>query len=140
MSGSSSPEAPVFVAHLTCPPHLRKVGEDTVETFNSAWLPPPEAVEVLESAKVYLRRLQGACAISGFAVVTIASVRDKTRFACVHHGTETKNWPRRNTHAAVVTSPAVAALRSSYPESPYTSETTVFGTLRRILHLTTAER
>ena len=98
MSESSSPVTPVFVAHPLCPPHLRKVGEDAVEAFDSAWLLPPQAGEVFESAKACLRRLQGYALSRGFAVVTTASVKDRARFACIHHGAETKNWRELEDH------------------------------------------
>ena len=88
MSRSSSPERPVFVAHPLCPPHLRTA----VESFESAWLLPPQHGEVFLTAKDCLRRLQGYSLSRGFAVVTTTSKKTRAQFACIHHGIETKNW------------------------------------------------
>src|SRR5881275_1914958 len=85
-SSSASLERPVFVPHPLCPPHLRKVVEDAVEAFDSAWLLPPQAGEVFESAKACLRRLQGYALSQGFAVVTASSNKTRARFSCIHHG------------------------------------------------------
>jgi hypothetical protein len=89
---SSIPEPPVFVANPLCPPHLRKAVEDAVETFDSAWLLPPQSGEVFQTAKDCLRRLQGYALSRGFAVVTTTSKKNRAQFACIHHGAETKNW------------------------------------------------
>jgi hypothetical protein len=98
MSRSSSPERPVFIAHQLCPPHLRRIVEDTVESFNNDWLVPPEEGEVFESGKECMARLQGFALSRGFAVVTIASTANRFRFACIHHGDKTKNWRALEQH------------------------------------------
>jgi hypothetical protein len=56
MSGSFSPERPVFVAHPLCPPHLRQLVEDAVQGFDDAWLLPPVEGELFDSGKAYLAR------------------------------------------------------------------------------------
>jgi hypothetical protein len=91
-SCSASPERPVFVAHQLCPPHLRQLIEDTVQSFNDAWLLPPVEGELFSSSKVCLARLHGFALSRGFAVVTTASGAGRYRFACIHHGADTKNW------------------------------------------------
>jgi hypothetical protein len=98
MSRSSSPERPVFVAHALCPPHLRKLVEDAVEAFDSAWLLPPQQGELFDSSKDCLRRLQGYALSRGFAVVTTTSKKGRAQFACIHHGAETKNWRGLEAH------------------------------------------
>ena len=90
MSRSSSPERPVFVARALCPPHLRKLVEDVVEAFDSAWLLPPQQGELFESAEGCLRRLHGYALSRGFAVVTTTSKKGRVQFAYIHHGAETK--------------------------------------------------
>jgi hypothetical protein len=89
---STSPGPPVFVAHALCPPHLRTVVENAVEAFDSAWLLPPQQGELFDNPKACLRRLQGYALSQGFAVVTASSQKGRARFACIHHGTETRNW------------------------------------------------
>lgn len=69
-----------------------------MEAFDSAWLLPPQAGEVFESAKACLRRLQGYALSQGFAVVTTTSKPSRARFACIHHGTATKNWRHLEDH------------------------------------------
>jgi hypothetical protein len=91
MSRSSSPERPVFIAHQLCPPHLRQLVEDTVQSFDDAWLLPPEEGELFESGKACLTRLQGFALSRGFAVVTTSSTATRYRFGCIHRGEETKN-------------------------------------------------
>jgi hypothetical protein len=92
MSESSTPEPSAFVAHPLCPPHLRKVGEDAVDAFDSAWLLPPQPGEGFDTAKGCFHRLQG-CALSRcFAVATSTSKKTRAQVACVHHGNRTKDW------------------------------------------------
>src|SRR5437764_10271011 len=98
MSRSASPERPAFVAYALCPPHLRKLVEDTVEAFDSAWLLPPQQGELFESAKDCLRRLQGYALSCGFAVVTTTSKKGRAQFACIYHGAETKNCRNLKVH------------------------------------------
>jgi hypothetical protein len=92
MSKSSTPEPSAFVAHPLCPPHLRKVVEDAVDTVDSAWLLPPQPGEGFDAAKDYFRRLQGYALSRGFAVVTTTSNKTRAQFACILHGDRTKNW------------------------------------------------
>jgi hypothetical protein len=92
MSRSSSPERLVFIAHPLCPPHLRNTVEEAVESFDSSWLLPPQKGEVFQTAKDCLRRLQRYTLSRGFAVMTTTSKKSRAQFACIHHGTETKNW------------------------------------------------
>jgi hypothetical protein len=66
--------------------------EDAVEAFDSAWLLPPRQGEPFDNPKACLRRLQGYALSQGFAVVTASSQKGRARFACIHHGTETRNW------------------------------------------------
>src|SRR5436853_4890105 len=94
MSSSSSSERPAFVAHQLCPPHLRQLVEDTVKSFDDKWLLPPVEGELFDSGKACLARLQAFAFSQGFAVVTTASNADRVRFACIHHGDNTKNWRR----------------------------------------------
>jgi hypothetical protein len=89
---SSSPEPPVFVAHPLCPPHLRTIVEDAVEAFDSAWLLPPQQGETFETAKECMRRLQAYALSKGFAIVTLSSTPKRAKFACIHHGAESRNW------------------------------------------------
>jgi hypothetical protein len=98
MSRSSSPERPIFIAHQLCLPHLRKTVEDAVESFNNAWLLPPKEGEVFTSRKEYLARLQSFTLSRGFAVVTIASIASRFRFAYIHHGEGIKNWRKLEKH------------------------------------------
>ena len=91
-SESSTTEPSAFAAHPLCPPHLRKVVEDAVDAFDNAWLLPPQAGEVFDTAKACFRRLQGFAPSRGFAVVTTTSKTTRAQFACVHHGEKTKNW------------------------------------------------
>jgi hypothetical protein len=58
MSRSSSPERPAFVAHQLCPPHLRRLVEDTVKSFDDKWLLPPVEGETFDTEKACLARLQ----------------------------------------------------------------------------------
>jgi len=48
-SRSFSPERAVFVTYQLCPPHLRKIIEDAVKSFNNAWLLPSEEGEVFSA-------------------------------------------------------------------------------------------
>jgi hypothetical protein len=91
-SQSSSPKRPVFVTHELCPPHLCNVVEDVVESFNSDWLLLPKEGEVFGSGKECLARLQDFALSRGFTIVTIASTANRFRFACIHHGEQTRNW------------------------------------------------
>ena len=90
-SRSSSPEGPVFITHHLCPPHLRRIIEDSVESFNNAWLLPPKEGEVFNSGKEYLARLQGFTLSRGFVVVTTASNVRRYRFSYIYYREETKN-------------------------------------------------
>jgi hypothetical protein len=92
MSRSSSPEPPSFVAHPLCPPHLRQLVEDTVQSFDDARLLPPQDGELFNSGKACLDRLQGFALSREFAVVTTSSTAGRYRFGCIHRGKETKNW------------------------------------------------
>ena len=56
MSRSASSKCPAFIAHAFYLLYLRKIVEDTVEDFNSAWLLPPQQDKLFKSAKDYLRR------------------------------------------------------------------------------------
>lgn len=98
MSRSSSPERPVFIAHQLYPPHLRQLVEDTVQSFDDAWLLPPEEGELFESGMACLTRLQGFALSRGFAVVTTCSTATRFRFGCIHRGEETKNWRKLEKH------------------------------------------
>ena len=60
MSRSSpkrSLERPAFVAHQLCPPHLRRLVEDTVNSFDDKWLLPSIEGESFDTTKGYLARL-----------------------------------------------------------------------------------
>ena len=57
MSRSSSPERPAFVAHQLCPPHLRRLVEDTVKSFDDKWLLPFVEGETFDTEKAYLAYL-----------------------------------------------------------------------------------
>lgn len=83
---------PVFAAHPLCPPHLRSIVEDAVETFNSAWLLPPQQGEIFDTAKECMRRLQAYALSKDFAVVTITFKLQRSRFACIHYDFKTRNW------------------------------------------------
>src|SRR5450759_1445975 len=98
MSRSSSPGRPVFVAHQLCPPHLRQLVEDAVESFDNVWLLPPVEGELFDSGKACLARLQGFALSRGFAVVTTSSTAGRYRFGCIHRGDETKNWRKLEPH------------------------------------------
>ena len=50
-------ERPAFVAHQLCPPHLRRLVEDTVNSFDDKWLLPPIEGESFDTAKRCLARL-----------------------------------------------------------------------------------
>jgi hypothetical protein len=91
MSKSSTLEPSAFVAHPLCLPHLRKIIEDAVDTFDSAWLSPPQPGEGFDTAKDCFRRLQGYALSRGFAVVTTTSNKTRARFACILHEDKTKN-------------------------------------------------
>jgi hypothetical protein len=54
MSHSSSPKRPSFVSHPLCPPLLRQLVEDTVQSFDDAWLLPPQNGELFDSGKACL--------------------------------------------------------------------------------------
>src|SRR5438876_9798657 len=97
-SRSSSLRRPVFVTHQLCPPHLRKIVEDAVKSFNSDWLLPPKKGEVFDSRKEYLARLQGFALSRGFAIVTIALTAGRCRFVCIYHREQTKNWRKLEKH------------------------------------------
>jgi hypothetical protein len=58
MSRSSSPERPAFVAHQLCPPHFRRLIEDTIKSFDDKWLLPPVKREIFDIGKACLARLQ----------------------------------------------------------------------------------
>ena len=73
MSHSSSPKRPSFAAHLPCPLHPRSLVENTVQSFDDAWLLPPQNGELFDSGKACLDRLQGFALSQGFAVVTTSS-------------------------------------------------------------------
>ena len=92
MSHSSSLEPSSFVAYLLCPPYLRQLIKDTVQSFDDAWLLPPQNGELFDSGKACLDRLQGFALSRGFAVVTTSSTAGRYRFGCIHRGPETKNW------------------------------------------------
>ena len=92
MSRSSSPERPAFVAHQLCPPHLRQLVEDTAKSFDDKWLLPPIEGEIFDTGKACLARLQAFAFSQGFAVVTTGSRKGRTRFSCIYHGGEIKNW------------------------------------------------
>jgi hypothetical protein len=98
MSRSSSPEHAVFVAHQLCPPYLRQLVKDAVQSFDNMWLLPPVEGELFNSGKACLARLQGFALFRGFAVVTISSTAERYRFGCVHHGDESKNWRKLEQH------------------------------------------
>jgi hypothetical protein len=98
MSYSSSPQPTSFVAHPLCPPHLRQLVEDTVQSFDDAWLLPPQDGELFDSGKACLDRLQGFALSRGFAVVTTSSTAGRYRFGCIHRGKETKNWRKLEDH------------------------------------------
>jgi len=91
MSRSASPERPAFVAHALYPLHLRKLVEDTMEAFDSAWLLSSQQGELFESAKDCLRRLQGYALSCGFAVVITTSKKSRAQFAYIYYEAETKN-------------------------------------------------
>ena len=59
MSRSSSPEPPSFVAHPLCPPHLRQLVEDTVQSFDDARLLPPQDGELFNSGQGLFRSPSG---------------------------------------------------------------------------------
>ena len=90
-SASTSLSPPVFAAHSLCLPHLRSIVEDAVETFNSAWLLPPQQGEIFETAKKCMRRLQAYTLSKGFAVVILTSKPQRARFAYIHHSSEARN-------------------------------------------------
>jgi hypothetical protein len=77
-------------------PQLRKI----IDRIPPAHLANPEAHEVYNSPEEALQRLQNYAFSQGFAVV-IAS-RPKTpprcRFACIHHGKETRNTRQLDDH------------------------------------------
>ena len=101
MSKSSlerSPERPAFVAHQLCPPHLRRLVEDTVKSFDDKWLLPPVEGETFDTAKGCLARLQAFAFSQGFAVVTTGSKKGRSLFSCIHHGGDTKNWRKLEQH------------------------------------------
>jgi hypothetical protein len=97
-SPSSSPDPPVFVAHPLCPPHLRTIVEEAVESCDSAWLLPPQYGEIFQTAKECLRRLQSYALSHGFTVIILTSKSTRTQFACIHSGTETRNWRNLEDH------------------------------------------
>jgi hypothetical protein len=78
--------------HPLCPPHLRTIVEDAVEAFNSAWLLPPQQGEIFETANECMRRLQAYALSKGFAIVTLSSTPKRAKFACIHHGSQSRNW------------------------------------------------
>ena len=92
MSHSSSPKPLSFVAHSLCPPHLRQLIKDTVQSFDDAWLLPPQNGELFDSGKACLDRLQGFALSRGFAVVTTSLTAGKYRFDCIHRDVDIKNW------------------------------------------------
>src|SRR5271155_1501798 len=83
--------APGFIAHPLCPPHLRREVEDLAESFNPAWLSAPQAGEPFDTPDAAFRRLQGFAFSQGFAVVTRSSEAKRARFACIHHSKTTRN-------------------------------------------------
>jgi hypothetical protein len=100
ISRSSSPERPTLIVHQLCPPHLRQLVEDTVQSFDDAWLLPLEEGEVFESGKACLAPLQGFALSRGFAVVTNSSTATRYRFGCIHRGEDTKDWRKLEKHVA----------------------------------------
>jgi hypothetical protein len=98
MSRSSSPEHAIFVIHQLCPPHLRQLVKDAVESFDNAWLLPPLEVELFNSRKAYLARLQDFALSRGFAVVTTNLRVGRFRFSYIHRGEEIKNWRKLKQH------------------------------------------
>jgi hypothetical protein len=98
MSRSSSPERPTLIVHQLCPPRLRQLVEDTVQSFDDAWLLPPEEGEVFESGNACLARLQGFALSTGFAAMTTSSMAARYRFGCIHRGEDTKNWRKLQKH------------------------------------------
>jgi len=87
-----------FLLHTLCPPHLRGLVEDTVQSFDESWLLPAIEGEVFEPGKACLARLQGFALSRGFAVVTTSSTAGRARFGCIHHGDESKNWRKLEQH------------------------------------------
>jgi hypothetical protein len=59
---------------------------------------PPIEEEPFDSGKAYLARLQAFAFSQGFAVITTASRAGRFRFACIHHGDDTKNWRKLEEH------------------------------------------
>jgi hypothetical protein len=92
MSRSFSPKHAIFIAHQLCPPHLRQLVEDAVQSFDSMWLLPPVEGELFNSGKACLARLQSFALSRGFAVVTISLTTGRYRFGYVYRGDESKNW------------------------------------------------
>jgi hypothetical protein len=82
MSKSSAPEPSAFVAHPLCLTHLRKVVEDAIDTFDSAWLLSPQPGESFDTEDCF-RRLQGYALSCGFTVVTTTSNKTKAQLASV---------------------------------------------------------
>ena len=52
------------------PPHVRSLVENTVQSFDDAWLLPPQNGELFYSDKACLNRLQGFALSRGFVVAT----------------------------------------------------------------------
>ncbi len=98
MSRSSSPECPTFVAHQLCPPHLRWLVEDIAKSFDNKWLLLPVEGEIFDTRKACLARLQAFAFSQGFAVVTTKSGKERSNFACIYHGGDTKNWRKLEQH------------------------------------------
>ena len=58
-----------------------------------AHLLPPEIGELFATREEAIERLQNFAFTRGFAVVTRSSEPDRVKYACVHKGDSTRNWP-----------------------------------------------
>ncbi len=77
MSRHPSPERPIFAAYQLCPPHLRRLVEDIVQSCDKAWLLSSIEKEYFDSDKACLAHLQLFALSKGFAVVIIISKADR---------------------------------------------------------------
>ena len=90
-----------FHAKPGCPRHLVDIYEKAVNAFPSPYLLPPVTGEVFTSIEACEQRLRGFALAEGFDIVRIGAGNKRvpaSRWQCVHHGKETRNWRKLKDH------------------------------------------
>ena len=66
--------------------------EDAVEAFDCAWLLPPQQGELFDNPKALPSPPARLCIAPRRCGRNYQFQKDRARFACIHHGAETRNW------------------------------------------------